>query len=385
MVCRLVHAPSQPTYDLGASHPFAPHRQRPLFDLIESMGLLTADERLAPPELTAASQEELELAHAADYVDAIRALSADHPGQETLAHGVVDYGMGTSDNPIVPGQHRGAAAVVGATLACVREVMAGRAARACNTTGGLHHAQWSRASGFCIYNDLVAGIREARRLGAPRVLYVDFDVHHGDGVEMAFAEDPDVLTVSFHESPDTLWPGTGRITDQGRGEGLGYAVNVPLLAGTGDRSWCATVDAVLPAVTRAFGPDLIVSQHGCDAHREDPLANLDCTIAAFVHAARTTAALADEVCGGRWVATGGGGYQPYRVIPRAWGAVWCVLSGRQVPSHVDANWRARWSEQSGQNMPETWLDEEGEDAGSDRTLGANAATVQQLLDRIGWL
>ena len=154
------------------------------------------------------------------------------------------------------------------------------------------------------------------------MLYVDFDVHHGDGVEFAFQRDADVLTLSFHQSPETLFPGTGRITDRGVGDATGSVVNMPLAPGTGDESWWATVEALLPPLVRRFQPDLLVSQHGCDPHREDPLAEVQITTRPMHRAALLVGELSEEVCGGRWVATGGGGYQPYRVIPRAWSLVW---------------------------------------------------------------
>jgi acetoin utilization protein AcuC len=241
------------------------------------------------------------------------------------------------------------------------------------------------AAGFCLVNDLVLGIRAARAAGIARVLYVDFDVHHGDGVEFAFARDPSVLTLSFHETPEVRFPGTGFVHDLGQGDGRGFALNVPLYPGTDDASFTACVEAVLPVVARAFAPGLIVSQHGCDSHRDDPLATLDCTTAAMYEAAKRTRALADELCGGRWVATGGGGYRPFAVIPRAWAMVWSALSGRPLPAEVDAGWRAAWTGIAGCQLPSTWLDEVR--AKPQRAVAAvqNQKTVARLLASLDWL
>jgi len=349
----IVDAVPRPAYDLGADHPFARYRQLPLFDLLARHDLVDDSEWLRP---LSATREEMRLAHTDAYLDVLQALDAWDPdaGQtdRELLLRAREHGLGYGDNPLAPGQHRASAAVAGASLHGVHAILSGAAPRACNTTGGLHHAMPDRASGFCLVNDLVVAIRTARAEGLQRVLYVDFDVHHGDGVEYAFREDPSVVTVSFHESPDSLWPGTGRASDRGWGKGAGSVVNVPLPAGTGDDAWCEAIATTLPRVVREFEPELIVSQHGCDPHRDDPLAHLECTLAAFRYAAECTRDLADEVCGGRWLATGGGGYQPYSVIPRAWATLWCVMSGKPIPERVDEGWRAHWGERSGQTMPE---------------------------------
>lgn len=291
--CLLVDAPSLPVYDLGAEHPFARDRQRPLFELIHRHGLVTPGELL---QTSPANDEELGSAHDPAYIETVRGLSATPPPAEILRR-AIRFGMGTADNPVAPGQHLGASAVAGASLACVRAVMEGRALRAFNSAGGLHHAMRARASGFCIYNDLAIAIREARRLGADRVLYVDFDVHHGDGVQDAFYDDPSVLTVSFHETPEVRWPGTGWVSEVGTGKGTGYAVNAPLASFTGDDSWVGCLREVLTATAKAFRPDVIVSQHGCDPHVWDPLAELHVTTRGFLAAASLTRELADELCG----------------------------------------------------------------------------------------
>ncbi|MCA8957362.1 MAG: acetoin utilization protein AcuC [Planctomycetes bacterium] len=374
-LCGLIDAPALPVYDLGADHPFARHRQLPLFDLIDRMGMATPAERMTA---VPAGPLDLELAHDADYIAMVEATSAARttPAQRASALG---FGLGTSDNPIAVGQHAAAAAVVGATLTCVRAVLAGQRRHALNTAGGLHHAFRRRASGFCIYNDLVAGIRAARQAGVDRVLYVDFDVHHGDGVEDAFAGDPGVVTVSFHQSPETLFPGTGRAEDIGRGAARGSIVNMPFAPFTDDASWWECVAAILPAVVRRFRPGLIVSQHGCDPHREDPLAQLMLTTAPMRRAARMVRELADEVCGGRWVATGGGGYQPYSVTPRAWSLVWLEMSERPVPTRIDPGWIAAWQPECAEPLAAEF--EDAPVAASPRTAQAQEIN-RRTLDRV---
>lgn len=339
----IVDSPSLPTYDLGQDHVFARHRQLGLFDLLQRMELFRPDELLSPPT---APEAALLRVHDADYLELVAAVSAS-PDDPAWRHRALAFGLGTADNPICAGQHEAAAAVCGATLHCVEEVLAGRLRHAFNPAGGLHHAQARAASGFCIYNDLAVGIAAALEAGLERVLYIDFDVHHGDGVEFLFAADPRVMTLSLHQSPDTLFPGTGRVSDMGQGTARGSIGNLPLAPYTGDASWWACVEGWLPRLVREFRPQLILSQHGCDPHALDPLAQVELSTGPMHRAAALCKDLAEEVCEGRWVATGGGGYQPLRVIPRAWGLVWLAMSGRPVPAGIDAGWLERWAPEAG--------------------------------------
>ncbi len=376
---QLIDAPALPVYDLGTDHPFARDRQQALFDLIRRMKLARPDELLRAPLATHA---ELELAHDTEYIAMVEAISARKPEPETLL-AASRFGLGTSDNPVGQGQHEASAAVAGATLGCVRTVLAGAARHAFNPAGGLHHAQRRSASGFCVYNDLVVGIKGAQMLGAERVLYVDFDVHHGDGVEFACQQDPNVLTCSFHQHPDTLFPGTGRITDLGTGAARGTVVNMPLAPGTGDESWWEVVQKLVPPLVEGFEPDLIVSQHGCDTHREDPLADLQLTTRPMHQAALLIKHLAEEHCEGRWVATGGGGYQPYRVIPRAWSLVWMAMTGREVPPDVDQSWAQVWEQRSGMSIALPFFDPPRDNPRAERAQRQNQQTLDRLLELLG--
>lgn len=376
----LVDALAMPVYDLGEGHPFARDRQEALFDLLARMQLVDDDQRMPAPEATRA---ELELAHDPEYIDMVAATSVEAPTSEVYEK-ALSFGLGTSDNPIAPNQHLAASRVAGATLDCVRQVISGKLKYAFNPTGGLHHAAHRAASGFCIYNDLVVGIRGARDAGLPRVLYVDFDVHHGDGVEFAFDQDPSVVTVSFHQSPETLFPGTGLVTDRGKGAGQGSVVNMPFAPHTDDESWWHCVETVLTATVRQFQPSLIVSQHGCDPHHEDPLAQLQLTTSPMRKAASLCRVLANEVCDGHWVATGGGGYQPLRVLPRAWTMVWTEMSGRELPTHLDRSWLDAWQHASELPLTPTFEDTPIEPSAESRTAAAaNEQTLAILMKSLG--
>src|SRR5215813_10032 len=227
-------------YDFGPRHPLAPVRVELTVALADAFGVL-AEPGVTVVAPAAASTAELELVHDPRYIAAVRA------GVPNVA-----FGLGTPDNPVFAGMHEASALVAGATLAAAGAVWHGDTGHAANIAGGLHHAMRRSASGFCVYNDPAIAIKWMLAQGAQRIAYVDVDVHHGDGVQAAFYDDPRVLTISLHEHPATLFPGTGLASEIGSGEGLGYAVNVALPAFTGDAGWLRAFDAVVPPLLRAF-------------------------------------------------------------------------------------------------------------------------------------
>ena len=378
---RLIDTLALPKYDLGPGHPFANDRQEPLFELLRETGLADDEDMLpwAPQD-----KAFLGLAHRDDYITAVRNLSETTPAESDLDD-AARFGLSRAgDTPYQPGLHTAAAAVAGATRACVDAVLRGDAQAAFNPGGGLHHAMPGSASGFCVYNDLVVGIQHARANGIERVLYIDYDVHHGDGVEHAFAEDPNVVTVSFHQDPGSLWPGTGSVDDRGREAGKGYAINMPWAPGTTDASFTEESRTILTATVEAFRPGLILTQHGCDPHITDPLAEVSVGTGALLDTARLSKELADRVCDGRWVATGGGGYRPYSVLPRAWAMVWAVMADRDIPKTVPEAWRARWLKRDAA-VPEQFIDAQPDDRRADAAARINAKSRARLLAGIPWL
>jgi acetoin utilization protein AcuC len=209
-----------------------------------------------------------------------------------------------------------------------------------------------------VYNDPAIAIRWLLAAGAERVAYVDTDVHHGDGVQAAFYDDPRVLTISLHEHPATLFPGTGLADETGTGDGAGYAVNVALPAGTGDAAWLRAFDAVVPPLLRSFKPTVLVSQHGCDSHQLDPLAHLELSVDGQRMAQVMLHDLAHELCDGRWLATGGGGYALVQVVPRTWTHLLAVAAGVPVDpaSQTPVEWRELARSLTGETAPESMTD-----------------------------
>ena len=322
-------------YDFGPGHPLAPVRVELTIALARALGVLEA-EAVTVASPAPASDDELGWVHDRGYVDAVKRAGDPEP---MLLRG--QYGLGTDDNPIFPGMHEASALVAGATLAAARAMWTGQADHGASIAGGLHHAMRDHASGFCVYNDPAIAISWLLSQGAERVAYVDIDVHHGDGVQAAFYDDPRVLTISLHESPRTLFPGTGFPSEIGGPEAEGSAVNVALPAGTRDAGWLRAFHAVVPPLLRAFGPQVLVSQHGCDTHWMDPLANLELTIDAQRAAHAALHELAHQTADGRWLLTGGGGYELVQVVPRTWTHLLAEASGRPIDPAIPTppDWR----------------------------------------------
>ena len=340
-------------YDFGRWHPMSPVRLDLTARLCESLGLFGAPGVAvvtAPP----APDELLGTVHDADFIAAVRRASEDPAAAEER------YGLGTDDDPAFAGMHEASARIVGASTAVALAVWRGECVHGVNFCGGMHHAMPGHASGFCVYNDAAVAIRALLDAGARRVAYVDTDVHHGDGPQAVFWNDPRVLTVSVHESGRTLFPGTGYPEEVGGPDAEGSAVNVALPAGVADAGWLRAVHAVVPPLLRAFAPEVVVTQHGCDTHSLDPLGHLVVSVDAQRQVARTLHALSHEVAGGRWLALGGGGYEVVDVVPRAWAHLVAEVAHRPLDpaTAVPAEWREHVRSLTGRAAPARMTDGE---------------------------
>lgn len=319
----LVYTPKFSDYDLGPSHPLRPIRVQRAYELIRACGLLQSDEvsLVSPPP---AEAETIALVHSEEYIDAVRQPTGNIAGR------LADYGLGTMDNPIVAGMYESAALVVGASVHAADLVIDGEADVAFNPGGGLHHAHRAQASGFCVFNDPAIAIAHVlTRVGeGVKVAYVDLDAHHGDGVQEAFYDRRDVLTISVHESGRYLFPRTGAVSETGEGDGEGFSVNLPLSPYTGDDVYVWAFKQVVPALLDAFEPDFVCTQLGVDTHYKDPLTHMSCTTGGFLRAVSEVAARAP-----RWIAFGGGGYE-LTVVPRAWTLAFSRMTQQRPPQYV---------------------------------------------------
>ena len=312
-------------FDFGPHHPFKIHRLGLTFELMRAYGLVERPDIAVLPPREATEGEACGF-HSQGYLETLRVAS-----NGMWVPNLFSHGLGTSDNPVFPDVYDWAMSVAGASIVCAEEILSGRADRAFNISGGLHHAMPSRASGFCHVNDGVLAIQTLVKAGK-RVAYVDIDAHHGDGVQHAFYTSGEVLTISVHQSGYTIFPGTGFVEETGQGPGEGTSVNVPLLPGAGDAAYERAFEAIVLPVVRAFAPDVLVTQLGSDAIVGDVVANLRMSLRQFERAV-----VAFRDLGVPWIALGGGGYDVNNVV-RAWTLAWAVLTETDLADEVPPEW-----------------------------------------------
>jgi acetoin utilization protein AcuC len=284
--------------------------------ILNSMALLSGDNiiEVAP---VPAERIVLKKFHSARYLHALKTAEKGHWDTEAL-----DMGIGTLDCPVFAGMYDYGALAAGGTLTGAKMVLSDSAEITFNPSGGFHHAGPERASGFCYINDVALACMVLAEEGK-RVLYLDVDVHHGDGVAYGFYDRSDVMTISFHENPETLFPGTGFVEEIGKGEGEGYCVNVPLPVGTYDEVYMKTFEAIALPLIGAYNPDVIVFELGADALAGDPLAHLCLTNNTYAEVIEHLLSFDIPI-----VATGGGGYNVENTV-RAWALAWSIFIGAE--------------------------------------------------------
>ena len=300
-------------------------------DLMRAYGLL-GDRGAEPLVPEPAPEATLRRIHSEGYLKALQELSVDPTRSMPM------YGLGTADNPVFPGMYEAACLHVGGTLRAFEEVASGRRLRAFNLGGGFHHAMPAMASGFCLLNDLAIAMTSLLDDGrVRRILYVDVDAHHADGVQAAFYDDPRVLTISLHEDGRYLFPGTGSVRETGEGAGVGHAVNVPLAPSTRDVSYLYAFQEIVPPLAHAFRPEVLVTQLGADGHCLDPLTHLLLTTETYEAVGRLFDALSRDLCGERWIATGGGGYD-VTAAARVWTVLLTKILQREIEDALPLDW-----------------------------------------------
>lgn len=340
-------------YRFRDDHPFNQLRVTLTYELLQYSNAI-CNNQVIPPRV--ATDHELRLAHDTKYIEAVKKASNGKLSEEEG----LEFGLGTEDTPIFSGMHEAGALLVGGTLEAVDSVMKNRATHALNLGGGLHHGFQGKASGFCIYNDGSVAIQYLREHYDAKVLYVDTDAHHGDGVQWAFYDDPNVCTLSIHETGRYLFPGTGNINERGIKEGYGYSFNIPVDAFTEDDSFLQVYETSIRSIMEYFKPDVIVTQNGVDAHAYDPLTHLCTTTKTFEVIPKLAHELAHEYCDGKWIALGGGGYDIWRVVPRAWAQIWNIMNTNTPASgELPREWLTKWQPQTSLMLPSHWQDDEG--------------------------
>src|SRR6266851_7635592 len=313
-----------------SDHPLKPWRLQGVHDTLERLGAFALpNARVLAPRL--ATRTEIERIHDPAYVDAVAQASAE-PDLDYSAWGLSAWG----DTPPFAGMHEASLLTTGASLVAMEEVIAGRARVAFNGAGGLHHAMRRKASGFCIYNDpaIACGLLADRGM---KVAYVDIDAHHGDGVQAAFYDTDQVLTISLHETGRSLFPGTGFADERGTGKGAGYSVNVALPPYTDDHAYVNAFDAVVPPLIARYEPDVLVTQQGIDSHFTDPLTHLQVSTRAREHIVRTFRGFELP-----WVAMGGGGYD-LDAVARDWSMEYLIMLGADIPPELHDSDPPAWT------------------------------------------
>jgi acetoin utilization protein AcuC len=318
----------QSAHVLRDDHVFKPGRLQLTYELLKSYGAFD-DSKPVKPRM--ADEADLLLFHNPDYVSAIRDLSIGSDRRDALDYNISHYG----DNPPYNGMYEVSALVVGASLAAADLVTSDRADVAFNISGGLHHAMPARASGFCIFNDAAIVTKHLVNQGY-RVAYVDIDAHHGDGVQNAFYESNEVLTISLHESGRYLFPGTGDTEETGNGAGKGYSVNIPLFPKTDDEIYLWAFREIVPPLIKAFKPDVLVTQLGCDTYYMDPLTDIMLTTDGYTKLVKELGKLVPK-----WVALGGGGYDMDAVV-RLWSLAYGIMLEREWPDEIPADFQKKY-------------------------------------------
>lgn len=338
-------------YRFNDQHPFNQMRVKMTTDLLSTSGFLTKEDIIKPRKAT---DEELLLVHQPDYVEAVK-----KAGQGKLPESQLEsYGLASDDTPTFEDMHEKSKMLVGATLTAVDEVMKGNAKKVLSLAGGLHHGFIGRASGFCIYNDSSIAIEYMRKNYGLKVLYIDTDAHHGDGVQFSFYNTNEVMTYSIHETGRYLFPGTGSTTERGDDAGFGFSVNLPVDAFTEDESFLNIFEDSLEKAIIKFKPDILLSQNGVDAHYRDPMTHLALTSRSYEEIPRIVNRLSDKYTDGKWIAVGGGGYNIWQVVPRMWAQIWLAMNNETPPrGALPEAFLKKYQNKSKVDFPTLWEDD----------------------------
>ncbi len=351
-------------YNFGPQHPLRPIRVKLTYDLIRSKGILQQGSvEVVKPLL--ASREEILLFHEEDYVRLVEQYSK-------RGSGLLDMG----DTPAFKGCYEATSLVVGASIVATDAVMNGGLSHSFNPSGGLHHAHPERASGFCIFNDPAVVIAHLKsRYNLKRIVYLDIDAHHGDGVMYGYYDDPAVLDIDFHESGNFLFPGTGFPDEIGKGAAKGLKLNIPLPPSTGDEAYLEAFEQVVPETLKRFRPEIILVQCGADGHLDDRLAHLRLTTNVYAEVVSQIHDLAHALCKGKLLLFGGGGYTLANV-PRVWTVAFSALAEVKASDDIPSEWSKEFEREAKEDSPLKLYDKPTSD--DEKTLREVRKTVTEL-------
>ncbi len=371
----LIFSEDYQRYNFGSSHPLRPQRLALTYSLMEKLGLLE-NPRLEIISPRMCTKEELEMVHSPKYIEVVKKLS-DNPKDDSV--NPFRYGLGPGDNPIFKGMYEASALICGGSLIAADKVWTDDEFNvAFNFAGGLHHAVKDKASGFCIFNDIAVAIAHLKKIQKDiRIAYLDIDCHHGDGVQWLFYDDPDVLTISYHETGQFLFPGTGSINERGEGKGKGFAINFPLLPGTSNKMYLKLFRKTAPRILEAYQPDILVTQLGVDTYFDDPLTQMGLSIQVYRDIAQTMRTCAKDYCNDKWLALGGGGYL-MTVVPRAWSLFLAKMLDVDLENEIPQNWIEEVKEKTPHENTPYLLWDRGDK--SDVTLLKNPEITKKMID-----
>ncbi|HPI92933.1 MAG TPA: acetoin utilization protein AcuC [Deltaproteobacteria bacterium] len=309
------------TYSLGTDHPFKPYKASMVYELCYRYGLFDHP-WIKVHEPQPSAEEVMAEYHSREYIDALKSCNGG-----TFDFTMIHFGLGTSDNPIFKGVYDFSLLVLGATIEGAQLISSGEADTVFSPVGGLHHGGYGHAEGFCYVNDIVIAIKRLLGNGYKRILYVDIDAHHGNGVQDAFYDTDQVLFLSLHQNGETIYPGTGFENEIGEGKGKGYTVNLPLPEYTDDEVYVRAFKEVFPPLVDAYRPECVVAQIGLDTLKKDPLTNLRLTNNGYCAVMEEIRRLSPQI-----LALGGGGYSVPDVV-RGWTLAWAILNGIKPVDH----------------------------------------------------
>lgn len=365
----LIYSDEFMKYDFGPTHPLRPIRLKLTFELLREIGVLSNPFVIVRPPRQA-TEDELLMAHSKEYIEEVKTFSK-------TGVGYLDLG----DTPAFKGMHEATAIAAGGSMVAADLVMKGEVSHAFNPAGGLHHAGRDHAAGFCVYNDIAVAVRHLQRsYRAKRVAVVDLDVHHGDGTQEIFYSDPNVLIIDFHESGRYLYPGGGFTDEMGEGKAKGSKVNVPLPPLTSHGCYLRAFDEIVPPLLKAFKPEVIVNQFGVDTHFDDPLAHLSLTMKTYGELASRLHSLAHEVCAGRYLVLGGGGYKPESVAV-CWTIMFSKISEIALPDRMPQKWMGFCREAFKREPPSGFSDKDERHASAIEREGI-VRSINKVVDEI---